>query len=44
MDLDGLIIAFEVAMFDPHGNFATFEILQIDDDDVGWQGARQRGY
>ena len=30
--------AFEVAIFDPHGNFATGEILQIDDDVAGWQG------
>ena len=30
--------AFEVAVFDPHGNFATGQLLQIDDDVVGWQG------
>ena len=30
--------SFEVAIFDPHGNFATGEILQIDDDVAGWQG------
>ena len=30
--------SFEVAVFDPHGNFATGQLLQIDDDVAGWQG------
>ena len=30
--------AFEVAVFDPDGNFATEQLLQIEDDVVGWQG------
>ena len=30
--------AFEVAIFNPNGDFATSEVLQIDDDAVGWQG------
>ena len=30
--------SFEVAIFDDAGDFATSEVLQIDDDVVGWQG------
>ena len=30
--------SFEVAIFNPKGDFATSEVLQIDDDVVGWQG------
>lgn len=30
--------SFEVAIFNPNGDFATSEVLQIDDDAVGWQG------
>ena len=30
--------SFEVAVFDQHGNFATGQLLQIDDDVAGWQG------
>jgi len=30
--------AFEVAIFNPEGHFATSEVLQIDDDVVGWCG------
>jgi len=30
--------SFEIAIFDPKGNFATSEVLQIDDDVAGWQG------
>ena len=30
--------AFEVAIFNPNGDFATSEVLQIDDNVVGWQG------
>ena len=30
--------SFEVAIFNPNGDFATSEVLQIDDNVVGWQG------
>ena len=30
--------SFEVAIFNQNGDFATSEVLQIDDDVVGWQG------
>lgn len=30
--------SFEVAIFNPDGDFATGEVLQIDDDVVGWCG------
>lgn len=30
--------SFEVAIFNPKGDFATGEVLQIDDGVVGWQG------
>ena len=30
--------SFEIAIFNPKGDFATGEVLQIDDDVVGWQG------
>ena len=30
--------SFEIAIFNPKGDFATSEVLQIDDDVVGWQG------
>ena len=30
--------SFEVAIFNPNGDFATSEVLQVDDDIVGWQG------
>lgn len=30
--------SFEIAIFNPEGHFATSEVLQIDDDVVGWQG------
>jgi len=30
--------SFEVAIFNPNGDFATSEVLQIDDDVAGWQG------
>ena len=30
--------SFEVAIFNPNGDFATSEVLQVDDDVVGWQG------
>ena len=30
--------SFEIAIFNPKGDFATSEVLQIDDDAVGWQG------
>ena len=30
--------SFEVAIFNPNGDFATSEVLQIDDVVVGWQG------
>ena len=30
--------SFEVAIFNSNGDFATSEVLQIDDDVVGWQG------
>lgn len=30
--------SFEIAIFNPNGEFATSEILQIDDDVAGWQG------
>ena len=30
--------SFEVAIFNPKGDFVTGEILQIDDDVAGWQG------
>ena len=30
--------SFEIAIFNPRGDFATSEVLQIDDDVVGWQG------
>ncbi len=30
--------SFEVAIFNPNGDFATKDVLQIDDDVVGWQG------
>jgi hypothetical protein len=33
-----LFSSFEVAIFNPNGDFATSEVLQIDDDAVGWQG------
>jgi hypothetical protein len=33
-----LFSAFEVAIFNQNGSFATSEVLQIDDDVVGWQG------
>jgi len=29
--------SFEVAIFNPNGEFATSDILQIDDDVAGWQ-------
>ena len=29
--------SFEVAIFNKNGHFATSEVLQIDDDVVGWQ-------
>ena len=29
--------SFEIAIFNPKGDFATSEVLQIDDDVVGWQ-------
>jgi len=29
--------SFEIAIFNPKGHFATSEVLQIDDDVVGWQ-------
>ena len=29
--------SFEVAIFNPEGDFGTNEVLQIDDDVVGWQ-------
>ena len=28
--------SFEIAIFNPKGDFATSEVLQIDDDVVGW--------
>jgi len=28
----------EIAIFNPKGDFATNEVLQIDDDVAGWQG------
>ena len=30
--------SFEIAIFNQNGDFATSEVLQIDDDVVGWQG------
>jgi|TARA_R110000803_G_scaffold32332_4_gene71344 hypothetical protein len=33
-----LFSSFEVAVIDPKGNFATGELLQLDDSVVGWQG------
>ena len=33
-----LFASFEVAIFNPNGDFATSEVLQVDDDVVGWQG------
>jgi len=30
--------SFEVAIFNSNGDFATSEVLQVDDDVVGWQG------
>ena len=30
--------SFEVAIFNPDGDYATSEVLQIDDDVVGWCG------
>jgi hypothetical protein len=33
-----LFSSFEVAIFNQNGSFATSEVLQIDDDVVGWQG------
>ena len=33
-----LFASFEVAIFNSNGDFATSEVLQIDDDVVGWQG------
>ena len=30
--------SFEIAIFNPDGEFATSEVLQIDDDVAGWQG------
>ena len=30
--------SFEIAIFNPKGDFATSEVLQIDDDVVGWCG------
>ena len=33
-----LFASFEVAIFNPNGDFATSEVLQIDDNVVGWQG------
>ena len=30
--------SFEIAIFNPKGDFATSEVLQIDDDVAGWQG------
>ena len=30
--------SFEIAIFNPKGDFATNEVLQIDDDVAGWQG------
>lgn len=33
-----LYASFEVAIFNQNGDFATSEVLQIDDDVVGWQG------
>ena len=32
--------SFEIAIFNPKGDFATSEVLQIDDDVVGWQGRK----
>ena len=38
-DLDSTqFSSFEVAIFNPKGDFATGEVLQIDDDVAGWQG------
>ena len=33
-----LFSSFEVAIFNPNGDFATSEVLQVGDDVVGWQG------
>ena len=33
--------SFEIAIFNPKGDFATSEVLQIDDDVVGWQGRKE---
>ena len=30
--------SFEIAIINPKGDFATSEVLQIDDDVAGWQG------
>ena len=30
--------SFEIAIFNPNGDFATSEVLQIKDDVAGWQG------
>jgi hypothetical protein len=30
--------SFEIAIFNPDSEFATSELLQIDDDVAGWQG------
>ena len=32
------VSSFEIAIFNPKGDFATSEVLQIDDDVAGWQG------
>jgi len=34
----GSFSSFEIAIFNPEGDFATKDVLQIDDDVVGWQG------
>tara|TARA_R110000822_G_scaffold15462_10_gene53440 strand:- start:236 stop:526 length:291 start_codon:yes stop_codon:yes gene_type:complete len=33
-----LFSSFEIAIINPNGDFATREVLQIDDDVVGWIG------